>query len=188
MKQGILQFVIVRPACAMAAIVLEACSLYDDSSFALNNGFVYLTTIVNISMTVRSAQHPSSPVHWPQPRDDPLSLPSQVSLYCLVLFYMAAEMRLDPFRPLPKFLCIKAVLFFSFWCVLPHAWGKDASPSPVVTASLHTHSPQAILRAGRARLVRRRARPAHCGGRLGARGHAAGALPLARSARMCTCV
>lgn len=43
--------------------------------------------------------------------------PPQVSLYCLVLFYMAAEMRLDPFRPLPKFLCIKAVLFFSFWCV-----------------------------------------------------------------------
>jgi len=38
-----------------------------------------------------------------------------VSLYCLVLFYMATEERLAPFDPFYKFLTVKAILFFSFW-------------------------------------------------------------------------
>ena len=38
-----------------------------------------------------------------------------VSLYCLVLFYMATEERLAPFSPFYKFITVKAILFFSFW-------------------------------------------------------------------------
>jgi len=38
-----------------------------------------------------------------------------LSLYCLVLFYMATEERLAPFDPFYKFLTVKAILFFSFW-------------------------------------------------------------------------
>lgn len=38
-----------------------------------------------------------------------------ISLYSLILFYMATEERLKPFNPFYKFLCIKAILFFSFW-------------------------------------------------------------------------
>lgn len=38
-----------------------------------------------------------------------------LSLYCLVLFYMATEERLAPYNPFYKFMTVKAILFFSFW-------------------------------------------------------------------------
>lgn len=37
------------------------------------------------------------------------------AFYYLVLFYLALGDHLAPFHPVPKFLCIKAVLFLSFW-------------------------------------------------------------------------
>ena len=37
------------------------------------------------------------------------------ALYCLVIFYQALKYELAPLQPLPKFLCVKAVVFFSFW-------------------------------------------------------------------------
>lgn len=37
------------------------------------------------------------------------------AMYALVMFYHCCEKELRPLRPLPKFLCIKAVVFFSFY-------------------------------------------------------------------------
>lgn len=37
------------------------------------------------------------------------------ALYGLIIFYRAAEPVLRPYSPLPKFLSVKAVVFFSFW-------------------------------------------------------------------------
>lgn len=36
-------------------------------------------------------------------------------MYVLALFYIALAKPLKPYQAVPKFLCIKAVIFFSFW-------------------------------------------------------------------------
>src|SRR5689334_7478920 len=41
-----------------------------------------------------------------------------ISMYFLVLFYHSIQEELAPFRPIAKFLCIKAIILFSFWYVI----------------------------------------------------------------------
>jgi hypothetical protein len=57
--------------------------------FTANGGYLYICLLVNFSISL--------------------------SLYWLVLFYLATREALEPYNPVPKFLCIKGVLFFSFW-------------------------------------------------------------------------
>lgn len=80
---------LIKPITAVLAIVLDKYGVYNEGHFDLKSGYFYLAIINNISISL--------------------------SLYCLVLFYMATEERLKPFNPFAKFLCIKAILFFSFW-------------------------------------------------------------------------
>jgi len=85
-RAACLQFVFAKPA---GSLFLLYTAAHPDSLFAFRGagGLVYLAN--NVSVTV--------------------------ALYALVLFYHAAEELLRPYRPLPKFLAVKAVIFFSFW-------------------------------------------------------------------------
>lgn len=88
-KQGVLQFVFIKPITSILTVILIYFGIYHEGNFNLNQGYIYISFINNISVSI--------------------------SLYCLVLFYVGFEQKLHPFRPLSKFLCIKFVIFFSFW-------------------------------------------------------------------------
>jgi hypothetical protein len=89
-KKYILQFVLIKPMSAIAVFILTYYfDNYEVGNFSPSNGYLYITTIVNVSISF--------------------------SLYWLVMFYQATKESLMPFNPVPKFLCIKGVLFFSYW-------------------------------------------------------------------------
>lgn len=89
-KKYILQFVLIKPLGTITAIVLaKYFDCYENGNFSPHNGYVYVTTITNFSITL--------------------------SMYWLIMFYQATKDALVPFDPVPKFLCIKGVLFFSYW-------------------------------------------------------------------------
>ncbi|XP_065358101.1 transmembrane protein 184C isoform X2 [Calliphora vicina] len=88
-KHGILQYTVVRPITTFISVICELCGVYGEGTFAGNVAFPYIVAINNISQFV--------------------------AMYCLVLFYKANKEDLKPMKPIPKFLCIKAVVFFSFF-------------------------------------------------------------------------
>lgn len=69
--------------------ICELCGVYGEGTLSANVAFPYILLVNNLSQFV--------------------------AMYCLVLFYKATKIDLKPLRPLPKFLCIKAVIFFSFF-------------------------------------------------------------------------
>nr|XP_017511820.1 transmembrane protein 184A isoform X1 [Manis javanica] len=88
-KQATLQFCVVKPAMALVTIILQAFGKYHDGDFNIHSGYLYVTLIYNISVSL--------------------------ALYALFLFYFATRELLQPFEPILKFLTIKAIIFLSFW-------------------------------------------------------------------------
>ena len=88
-KRGILQYVVVKSLLTVLTLILEAVTLFDNGNLSPRRGYFWVTIFYNISICI--------------------------CMYCLVLFYLATQRDLKQFHPLSKFLCIKAVIFFSFW-------------------------------------------------------------------------
>ncbi|CAG9460183.1 unnamed protein product [Pedinophyceae sp. YPF-701] len=88
-RKGILNYVIVRPL--MTAVGLAAMSMdkFGSGQFRPDVFYPYFVTVNSASQM------------W--------------ALYCLIAFYYAAHDELAPIRPLSKFVCVKSVVFFSFW-------------------------------------------------------------------------
>jgi hypothetical protein len=88
-RQGTLQFVLLKPFLAVVALLLYTQNLYDDGALSYDSGYLYCSLITNVSISV--------------------------ALYCLALFYKATEERLYVYKPFWKFFVVKGIIFFSFW-------------------------------------------------------------------------
>ncbi|CCH43084.1 putative membrane protein [Wickerhamomyces ciferrii] len=88
-KRGILQYVWLKPLiCALTAIT-EAFNLYNSGSNGYFNPYFIINFIYNVSVSV--------------------------SLYDLALFWKCLYGDLRPFNPWGKFLCVKLIIFASYW-------------------------------------------------------------------------
>ncbi|KNG46875.1 duf300-domain-containing protein [Stemphylium lycopersici] len=88
-KRGILQYTWVKPILSIATIIMKATGTYQEGYIGLTSGYFWSGIIYNVSITV--------------------------SLYALAMFWVCMSTDLKPFRPMPKFLCIKGIIFASYW-------------------------------------------------------------------------
>ena len=88
-RHGVLQYTVIRPMVTIVALICQLCGAYKDGEFSVSSAWLYLTFINNASQVY--------------------------AMYCLVLFYHATKEELQPLKPISKFLCVKAVVFMSFW-------------------------------------------------------------------------
>ncbi|GAB9467713.1 hypothetical protein Gpo141_00005049 [Globisporangium polare] len=87
---GILQYIPVKVLTSIVMLITSLAGVYGEGEFL--NPFVsygYVSFVLTVSQT------------W--------------ALYCLVLFFLGTKEELTPMRPLPKFLAIKAIIFFTYW-------------------------------------------------------------------------
>nr|CAB3267061.1 transmembrane protein 184B-like [Phallusia mammillata] len=88
-KQATLQFCFVKPPLAIITLILQSENLYSDGDFSVSSGYLYVTIIYNISVSL--------------------------ALFALALFYYATKDMLNPYDPVLKFIVVKSVIFLSFW-------------------------------------------------------------------------
>ncbi|XP_010244016.1 PREDICTED: protein LAZ1 homolog 1-like [Nelumbo nucifera] len=88
-KVGIVQYMILKMICALLAIILELFGVYGEGKFDWKYGYPYLAVVLNFSQT------------W--------------ALYCLVQFYSIIKEKLEPIKPLAKFLVFKSIVFLTWW-------------------------------------------------------------------------
>lgn len=88
-KRGILQYAWLKPILALTTIVMKATGTLQEGVLSPTSGYLWIGIVYNVSITV--------------------------SLYALAMFWICMSADLKPFRPVPKFLCIKGIIFASYW-------------------------------------------------------------------------
>ncbi|XP_057449534.1 protein LAZ1 homolog 1 isoform X1 [Lotus japonicus] len=88
-KIGIVQYMMLKMICALLAMLLQSFGVYGEGKFDWRYGYPYLAIILNFSQT------------W--------------ALYCLVQFYSVIKDKLEPIKPLAKFLTFKSIIFLTWW-------------------------------------------------------------------------
>lgn len=88
-KRGILQYVWLKPVICFAMLASEVFGLYDVNNMGPSSVYLWLMILYNFSVTL--------------------------SLYCLAIFWKILWNDLKPFKPVGKFLCVKLIIFASYW-------------------------------------------------------------------------
>lgn len=88
-KRGILQYTWIKPLLAIATVIMKATGTYQEGYAGVKSGYFWSGLIYNVSIA------------W--------------CLYALALFWVCMSDDLQPFRPMPKFLCIKGIIFVTWW-------------------------------------------------------------------------
>ena len=88
-KRGILQYAWLKPILGIGTIVMKSTGVYQEGYLGLTSGYLWAGIFYNVSVTL--------------------------SLYSLAMFWVCMSQDLKPFRPVPKFLCIKLIIFASYW-------------------------------------------------------------------------
>lgn len=88
-KRGILQYVWLKPIICTTTILTELLGWYDVNDVSATSIYFWLTILYNLSVTM--------------------------SLYCLAMFWKVLWNDLKPFKPVGKFLCVKLIIFASYW-------------------------------------------------------------------------
>lgn len=92
-KHGVLQYVVVKTILTLlTTFVLLPSGLYGEGTFSWNYAYGYIAVLLNISVLY--------------------------ALYCLVKLFHAVKSDLRSpvnWRPVGKFLCVKGVVFFTWW-------------------------------------------------------------------------
>jgi len=88
-KRGTLQFVLLKPVLAAVTIALHHEGKFREGSWGANSGYLWITLVYNVTYS------------W--------------ALFSLLLFYMGTRDLLRPHKPVLKFVCVKSVVFATFW-------------------------------------------------------------------------
>ncbi|CAN6674663.1 vacuole membrane protein Hfl1p [Trichomonascus vanleenenianus] len=88
-KRGILQYTWLKPFLSLATVLMNITDTYQSNTIGLKSGYMWIGLIYNVSITI--------------------------SLYSLALFWYCLLEDLAPYRPFPKFICVKIIIFFSYW-------------------------------------------------------------------------
>ncbi|CAH6718222.1 transmembrane protein 184 homolog [[Candida] jaroonii] len=88
-KRGILQYVWIKPFLCFGILFTEFLGVYNINAISAESMYLWLMIIYNTSVSI--------------------------SLYCLAMFWKILWDDLKPFNPVGKFLCVKLIIFASYW-------------------------------------------------------------------------
>ena len=88
-RLGVTQYVVCKSLLAVLTFSLAAADEYADGSWQWGSPYPYITVLNNFSQGY--------------------------ALYALLLFYHATKLDLERIRPVAKFLCVKLIIFATYW-------------------------------------------------------------------------